>query len=50
MLKKLHLLATEYHQAPSSYYGLVGLAARLFDEAIYWGWWQLPRDDKGNLK
>jgi hypothetical protein len=37
-------------KAPSDYYQLRGLAALLFDDAILWGWWQLPRDDKGNLK
>jgi hypothetical protein len=49
-VKRLHLLAVDYQRAPSSYYGLEGLVALQFDDAIHWGWWQLPRDDKGNVK
>jgi hypothetical protein len=37
-------------KAPSDYYGLRGVAAMLFDDAILMGWWGLPRDDKGNVK
>lgn len=35
-MRELHILATTYHVPPSSYYGLTGLAARLFDRAILW--------------
>lgn len=35
-MRELHVLATTYHTQPSRYYGLEGLAARLFDRAILW--------------
>lgn len=44
-MRELHALAETYHQPPHRYYGLEGLAARMFDYAILWGAGRLP-DDK----
>lgn len=46
MVRNLHYLATTYHKAPSSYYGLEGVQALLFDMAIAWGAERMPKEEE----